>query len=144
MQTMVSVLKDHTTLIQDMRGEVSGLTKAVRGLIATADQNVEIIQELKSKVVENKAAIDIIQASMDGVRKDITDIREKISVLPDFDERIKVRISLLRQLHAHNINMQYSLNRKIVETSRSCQENFQDFKYISIILSPRAMRLSQM
>lgn len=87
---MVSVLKDHTTVIQDMRGEVSGLTKAVRGLIATADQNVEIIQELKRKVVENKSAIDEIQTSIDGFRKDFADIREKISVLPDYDERIKV------------------------------------------------------
>jgi uncharacterized coiled-coil DUF342 family protein len=90
---MVSVLKDHTTLIQDMRSEVSGLTKAVRGLIATADQNVEIIQELKRKVVENKDAIDQMHVSMDGVRKDIADIRDKISVLPDFDERIKVCLS---------------------------------------------------
>lgn len=88
--TMIQILRDHTTLIADMKSEMTNVSSAVRKLIATADDNKKIIANVLEKVQENKLAMDTIHKTLMEYKIDITDIQGRIECLPEMKEHIQV------------------------------------------------------
>ncbi len=90
---MIQILKDHTKLLADMQSEVINVSKAVRKLIGTADENKKVIQDLQNRVEENKVAMSHIDEKLVGFRVDIDDIKTRIEILPEMRENIHVSYS---------------------------------------------------
>lgn len=86
---MIQVLKDHTTLIGDLKSEMTNVSKAVRKLINTADDNKKIIDHVLEKVEENKKSMNEIHKTLLEYKIDIADIQGRIECLPEMKERIE-------------------------------------------------------
>lgn len=87
---MIQILKDHTTLIGDLKTEMTNVSSAVRKLIATADDNKKIIANVLEKVETNKKAMDTIHNTLLEYKIDIVDIQGRIECLPEMKENIQV------------------------------------------------------
>lgn len=89
---MVSILKDHTVILQEVTGEVTNISAAVRKLLNTADDNRKIIQAVEDKVIANKDEITKIRQTLADYRKEFDEIQQQISVIPDMRDHIHVSI----------------------------------------------------
>ena len=92
---MIQILKDHTTLIGDLKTEMTNVSSAVRKLIATADDNKKIIANVLEKVEANKTAMDTIHKTLLEYKIDIADIQGRIECLPEMKEHIQVKMMIL-------------------------------------------------
>ena len=91
-ETMIQVLKDHTTLIGGLKSEMTNVSTAVRKLIASADDNKRIVNEVLAKVAENKESMDVIHKTLLEYKIDIDSIKESISCLPEMKDNIQVSL----------------------------------------------------
>lgn len=87
---MIQILKDHTKLISDMKSEVANVSKIVRKLVNTADENKQVIIDLQQKVEQNKIAMSMIDDKLLSFRIDIDEIKTRIEILPEMKENIHV------------------------------------------------------
>jgi hypothetical protein len=86
---MIKILKDHTTLLSDLKSEVNNVSTAVRKLITTADDNKKIIADVLTKVEANKTTMNTIHKTLLEYKIDISEIQGKIECLPEMKDGIQ-------------------------------------------------------
>ena len=80
-ETMLEVLREHTTMLKSCRAEVATIGSIVRSLASEAADNRRVLQNLQEDCKSNKKEIDNLFRISDNYRLELDDIGKKLAEL---------------------------------------------------------------
>lgn len=120
-ETIISVLKEHTELLRDMKMDVSKVMAMTEDLTRTNQENAHAIHKLQKGFETNKENIEKIEQRTTDIRASIDVIQKKILEINDLRDQLKDTKATLYELKDNYDNFKTEMVDFLAQTKSSIE-----------------------
>lgn len=114
-ESIISVLKDHTILLQSVKMELSNTTNMVKILASDAQDSRKALQELESGFTGQKEEIDNLVSRNAVLVDSMAELREEVEALNELKFQLKAQNAIVEDLtqrfETHKVDMHNYIDR---------------------------------